>query len=133
MKKFVVFILSILYITTSSGATLHMHYCMGKLVELGLWKKQDKECGNCGMTNTAKASNDDCCKDEHKEVKGEKDQKLVSASVGHVLLSSEALSPSSIVLPEVYVPSAILENPVSNAPPRSSKVAYYLLNCIFLI
>ncbi len=132
MKKFIVFILSILYITTSSGATLHMHYCMGKLVELGLWKEEGKECENCGMTKKSKASND-CCKDEDKEVKGEKDQKLVNASVNQILQSGEALNASHAVLPDVYVPSSALENPSSNAPPRSSKVNYYILNCIFRI
>lgn len=130
MKKFLVFILSILYITTSSGATLHMHYCMGKLVELSLSKKEDRKCDNCGMIK--KASND-CCKDEHKEVKGEKDQKLVNVSVNQILLPGEALNASYTDLPDVYVPSAILENPSSNAPPRSSKVNYYILNCIFRI
>jgi hypothetical protein len=36
MKKFITAILAVLYLGTSSGATIHMHYCMGKLAEWGL-------------------------------------------------------------------------------------------------
>lgn len=132
MKKFLVLILSILYLGTSSGATLHMHYCMGKLVELGLWQKEDGKCGKCGMNKSAKADKN-CCKDQKQKVKGEKDQKLVSVSVNQILLSGEAVPASYAVLPDVYVTSPVLENPQGNAPPRSRKVDYYILNCIFRI
>jgi hypothetical protein len=131
MKKAVVLLLSILYITTSSGATLHLHYCMGELVELGLWKNDNNKCENCGMTKSGKSG--DCCKDDHKQVKGEKDQKLVNTTINQIVLSGEALAASYTLPANVNVPSAILENPSSNAPPRSSKIDYYILNCTYRI
>ena len=32
MKKAIVSILAVLYLCSSAGATVHLHYCMGKLV-----------------------------------------------------------------------------------------------------
>jgi len=132
MKKFIVLILSILYITTSSGATLHVHYCMGKLAGLDLWEKEAGKCGKCGMKKSARAGKN-CCSDQKQKVKGEKDQKLVNTSVNQILQAGEAVNASYAVLPDVYVTSPALENPRSNAPPFSSKVGYYILNCTFRI
>ncbi|MBK6990321.1 MAG: hypothetical protein IPH34_00115 [Chitinophagaceae bacterium] len=36
MKKFITAILAVLYISTSTGAMVHMHYCMGQLADWGL-------------------------------------------------------------------------------------------------
>ena len=47
MKKFITAILAVLYLGTSSGATIHMHYCMGKLADWGLGHKNSKTCGQC--------------------------------------------------------------------------------------
>ena len=66
MKRFVVSILAILYLATASGATVHLHYCMGKLVGASLMQHEDHKCGRCGMK---KKTNNGCCKDEHKIIK----------------------------------------------------------------
>jgi hypothetical protein len=49
MKKLFVAILAILYLSTSTGATLHVHYCMGRLAGWGLGHNNSKTCGKCGM------------------------------------------------------------------------------------
>ena len=67
MKKFVTAILAVLYLGTSTGATVHMHYCMGKLADWGLGHNKSKTCGNCGMEKSEEKDNG-CCKDEHKFV-----------------------------------------------------------------
>src|SRR6266516_5502726 len=75
MKKFLVFILSLVYLTGSTGATVHMHYCMGKLIGWSLQhdsKKKD-QCRKCGMKNSTNKKG--CCKDEQKHIQIEKDQK----------------------------------------------------------
>lgn len=132
MKKLIVFILSFVYIVASSGATLHLHYCMGKLVQLGLQHESANNCENCGMSKKSKAGKN-CCKDEHKLIKSEKDQKLTANTLNQILLAGDALTTLNTQLPEVFVYSAILENPSGNAPPRSGKVDPYILNCTFLI
>jgi hypothetical protein len=49
MKKLIVAILSLLYICTSTGATVHMHYCMGKLADWDFGHNTSKTCSGCGM------------------------------------------------------------------------------------
>src|SRR5688572_30125687 len=78
MKKLVVTILAFLYLSASVGATVHLHYCMDKLVNVGLWHKEEKQCGKCGMEKSDE-NNKGCCKDEHKQVKLENDHKGTSA------------------------------------------------------
>ena len=74
MKKALALILAFLYAGSSTGATFHMHYCMGKLVEVALWHGEVKPCNQCS-TGHSKACAKKCCRDEHKTVKLEKDQK----------------------------------------------------------
>ena len=68
MKKLFVAILALLYISTSSGAVVHLHYCMGKLAGWGFGDNKSKACGGCGMEKTDEKDNG-CCKDEHKFLK----------------------------------------------------------------
>ena len=79
MKKFLTAILAVLYITTSTGATIHMHYCMGKMSDWSLDSKDSKSCGKCGMKTSTKKGKG-CCHDEHKFVKNNSDQKVSEAS-----------------------------------------------------
>ena len=80
MKRLLVTILAILYLGTSTGATIHMHYCMGKLVDMKLWHSGRDKCGNCGMKKS-KACAKKCCKDEHKLVKLEKDHRKAAENI----------------------------------------------------
>ncbi len=72
MKKIIVAILALLYITTSTGATIHMHYCMGELADWGIGLNDSKTCGKCGMDKSDEKDNG-CCNDEQKQVKLETD------------------------------------------------------------
>ncbi|HEY4206556.1 MAG TPA: hypothetical protein VGM31_07085, partial [Puia sp.] len=80
MKKVLVTILAFLYLSTSMGATVHLHYCMGKLVGWGLLDNGGKACLSCGMLKQAAGDGcmvamKGCCHDEQKLIKNEKDQK----------------------------------------------------------
>lgn len=132
MKKFLGLILAILYMGSSTGATLHLHYCMGKLVKVQLWHKEDNKCSHCG-TGAGKLCARSCCKDEHKTVKLEKDQKATENAIHLSDLAAIATPVSYIGVSQVYPVSIIEEYPVSNAPPRSSKVPSHIANCIFRI
>jgi len=130
MKKFLVTILALVYLTASSGATINFHYCMGKLVNWDLSHKSKSKCNNCGME---KAGHKGCCHDEQKQVKIEKDQKATESSFQLIEMVATALLPSHIELPSFQISSVTEENPVSNAPPRNNGVAVYILNRTFLI
>ncbi|WP_200864732.1 hypothetical protein [Arcticibacter svalbardensis] len=45
MKKFFVTLFVVFYLGVSSGATMHFHYCMGQLVDMGL-EMDGKESAN---------------------------------------------------------------------------------------
>lgn len=131
MKKFFITIFAFLYISSSTGATVHFHYCMGELVQLGLWHSETNKCGECGMEkNNAKPNS--CCKDEYKLVKVEKDQKA-TAAIEILQLIALAAPVSIIELPAHNFSSVIEDNPVNHAPPRRDTIAVYIRNCVFRI
>lgn len=132
MKKFITAILAVLYLGTSSGATIHMHYCMGKLADWGLGHQKSKTCGNCGMEKSDKKDNG-CCKDEHKFLKDDSAQKVTEGNLQLIQLMATALPSANIHLPELALPSLTEESPNSNAPPRTQGVPVYIRNCVFRI
>ena len=108
-----------------------MHYCMGELVDWDFSHHKDKNCSNCGMKES---ESNGCCEDKQKLLKIDTEQKIADAAFQLPLFtSSPALVNPSFELTLAYVPSLIEEHPISNAPPRSSGIAVYTRNCIFLI
>ena len=132
MKKFLIAILAFLYISSSTGATLYMHYCMGELASAGLGNLTTKTCDNCGMEKAGQKGKD-CCKDESKFFKGQIDQ-AATVSVYHLLQPiAIALPVSYFEIPSGDICSIAAEYPISHAPPQISSVAVYIRNCVFLI
>lgn len=66
MKKLLFTLLACFYLGISSGATVHFHYCMGELVNLGLTKAQKDKCEFCGMPKE-EGQKKACCSDETKQ------------------------------------------------------------------
>ena len=131
MKRFLVTILALVYLFTSTGATVHMHYCMGQLVNWGLWHGHSSgECDYCGMDKNQK---DNCCKDEHKFIKNNNDQKIAEAaftllpsfSLGETATFSEYTAPVIASVSETHL--------LPNAPPGTNGIAIYIIKCVFRI
>ena len=61
MKDLITSILLVIYVTFSTGATLHIHYCMGEFVKVSFANTNSGVCEKCGMANHNDNSN--CCKD----------------------------------------------------------------------
>lgn len=140
MKKFLVTILALVYLTASVGATVNMHYCMDKLVAWGLGQEKPgkKSCPYCGMAKTSQdkhcgKESKGCCKDEQKIVKLENDQKISDASFQFSQVPFESISPVFSDYSFEYVSSLTEEYPLSHAPPRTQNVALFVLNCDFRI
>lgn len=131
MKKILIAILSILYIGTASGATVQLHYCMGELVNLSIGHDESNACDNCGMEKDGAGKND-CCKDEQKQIKLEKDQK-VAESFQAMQLIATAVPVSAIAYTLPNVTSVTEQNPCSNAPPLTDATSLYIRNCTFRI
>lgn len=140
MKKFLVTILALVYLTASVGATVNMHYCMDKLVAWGLGQEKTgkKSCSYCGMAKTSQdkhcsKESKGCCKDEQKIVKLENDQKISDASFQFSQIPVEAITPVFSDYSFEYVSSLTEEYPLTHAPPRTQNVALFVLNCDFRI
>ncbi len=130
MKKFLATILAFVYLIASSGATVHLHYCMGKLMRLDFSHGQGAKCGTCGME---KKDQKECCKDKQKVFQIEKDQKAAEFSFRFLNISSNAVAVVFANLPFVYPLSVIAGNPATNAPLRPGKVPVFILNRVFRI
>ena len=111
------------------GATVHLHYCMNEFVGWSLIQNKNEECGKCGM----KEKDNGCCKDEHKFIKNNSDQKTAESGFQLIKLIAVALPVYFVEIPTVNFPSVTEENPISHALPRSCGVAVYIRNCVFLI
>jgi hypothetical protein len=118
--------------STSIGASIHVHYCMGRITDWGFEQNDAKTCGKCGMEKSIKKSNG-CCKDEYKYLKNNTDQKNLTTDFQMAQQEGVAVPVSFYELPSVDFPSVTEENPISHAPPRDCGVAVYIRNCVFRI
>jgi len=133
MKKFLTTILAFLYLSTSMGATIHLHYCMGKLVSWGLLNNSSTKCSNCGMEKSNNSVDKGCCKDEVKQIKDDKDQKLTS---NFTQLSKSVTEVLTVGFPNYLVSLPAIsfkENPNAHAPPRSFFTSLNIIYCVFRI
>ena len=132
MKKVLTTILAFVYLATSMGATIHLHYCMGKLTSWGLIDHESKNCAQCGMVKQSSASQSltakmDCCKDEHKQIKTDNEQKQFPSEFFKYnnSLQAVALYESSVVNIKAF--SSTIEYPNTNAPPLLGKLPLFVL------
>ena len=132
MKKFLILILTFAYFASTSGATVYMHYCMGKMVEWNVIGNKKEKCPSCGMDKNKK-NDKDCCKDEHKQVKVDEDHYTSYVAFQAMQIAAAALPVSFIEIPAITFSSITEENPTSNAPPQSRGIAIYKRNCVFRI
>lgn len=130
MKKVLLTILAFIYLANISGATLQLHYCMGKLVRVGLIPEKQSQCSHCGMDKALKQAKD-CCKDEQKKVSSEKDQKAIIAAYKSIKNTAAETPVLYSAFKPVFHPSAAVNFPVSHAPPAS--VPLHILYCSYLI
>jgi hypothetical protein len=125
MKRFFIFILSILYLSTSFGASINLHYCKDKLVDFSILAKKNKTCSNCGMEKKENEDNS-CCKDEQKS-------KNAPQFLFHLQNGNVAIANSFYELQDPCIPLATAIDHFSHAPPRPNKIDSYILHCTFLI
>ncbi|MFL9483102.1 HYC_CC_PP family protein [Chitinophagaceae bacterium LWZ2-11] len=131
MKKLFVFILSIVYLTASNGATVHLHYCMGKAIAADFAKDEKKQCDKCGMTKKAKKG---CCKDEQKEVKISQDQTAQAFAASINLNVPQDIQVIHYNLSyDAYYTSGSIQHPRSHAPPLIASTPLFILNRSILI
>lgn len=127
MKKLVVSILAVFYLASAVGATVHLHYCMDKLINWSLTKADGDKCDKCGMKKDG-----GCCKDELKLVKNNTDQKTAEAIQIPQFVTNES-QPPFINTSEFYFSFSIIKKLVSHAPPISSDDDKLIRICVLRI
>jgi|SRR5580693_8693558 hypothetical protein len=132
MKKVLATILAFVYLSSSMGATIHLHYCMGKLASWSLVNHERKNCERCGMVKKTTSSqnmadNKDCCRDEYKQIKTDKDQQLFPSEYFKYNNLTQAITLSESSLESIKVFSFPIEFPSTNAPPLFDKVSRFIV------
>lgn len=127
MKKFFLSILTLMYMTVSSGVAMEIHYCMGKEAGVDYYALQEKKhCGKCGM----KEKKGGCCTDEHKFFKLEDSHKQASNDIsfysGDIALVNEA----PVFDWNIPVSSATSSIHI-NSPPDDHGPSVCVMNCVF--
>ena len=111
---------------------MNLHFCKGSLADWSFWNKNEKKtCIKCGMEKKDSSSKG-CCKDEHKWIKIQDDQK-----VNFLSTDFSNLQPAEAVhfysnQPFYFLNSVALVSQ-NNALLRSSVVPIYKYNCVFRI
>ena len=126
MKKLAIAILAFLYLGTASGATVSIHYCMGKFVEWGFGHSTTEKCSSCGMFKSLDKKN--CCQDENKLIKLDNDHKSSVIFFSFLQLSSPAFIHSCNLIFGDNTFSLIENYPVVNAPPRAIAEDTFIVN-----
>lgn len=128
MKKLVVIFLLLVYGITSSGTTISLHYCCGKLDDISFSTVFEKE---CAMDNKG-VSKKRCCDNKHVELKLKADQEPAAKwlQVQKTLSSPVAISAHFIT----SEPKFILQQPATNGPPESiAAIPLFVKNRMFRI
>jgi hypothetical protein len=135
MKRFIAVILAFIYMSTAMGATVQLHYCMGKLVEWELGNRKKDHCSVCGMKKSAvnATSKKKCCEDQYKEIKLKNDHRTPESAGSLIFPVLEATQVATYTFDAAPVTSLAVTFPVAQAPPGTSSIPVFLLNCNFRI
>lgn len=118
---------------SATGATIHLHYCMGKLVEWGFWKNKSKNCDNCGMDKKS-TGYADCCKDDHKQFKLDDNQKITVVDFKWMPQHKTLLTHFPVTQTfNIEIVPVLEKKYLTHAPPRIQNIPVFLRNCVFLI
>ena len=133
MKKIIFTLLTFFYLGTSSGFAVHLHYCMGMLVETSLVENTLDDCGNCGMERSLTDDNG-CCSEEYQQLKVDNKKDEESFRLNVLKGMDTTLLPAFFELPIfLQLANSAADYPLVNSPPKAAKVPVYLRNCVFRI
>lgn len=126
MKKVLIATLAIIYLTVSSGVSMTIHYCMGKVSSVELLTHTEK-CGKCGMK-----TNSGCCKDEVKVFKIDDSHKLITNDI-KIFTPVSIVNNSTIFFEPIFLNTPITSDFKNHSPPISQGISLCILNSVFRI
>ena len=126
MKKLLAIMLMVVYGLSSTGATINLHYCCGKLHDISFSSTQGKTCP------TKTVSSKGCCDNKHVQLKLKGDQEPAAKWIS---ASKDLAAP--VTIPTYYVMVLTHDTPVNEyatGPPRiRSSVPLFVQHCTYLI
>ena len=131
MQKFLLSILTLLYMASTTGAMLESHFCMGRLADWSIGHSAGEQCGLCGMQKSEEKDNS-CCSDEESFFKVTDDQKA-PGSIATPSIPSEATLPSHTACHVNELTRPLAHLPVVHAPPGSPGTPRHVLISVFRI
>ncbi|MBO9730820.1 MAG: hypothetical protein J7623_19425 [Chitinophaga sp.] len=129
MKRFFAILFAVLYTTLTSGFTINVHYCMGKLAGIDLQETEAHECRICKMP----AKGMDCCKDESKFCKVTESHQAAKALQQNFSLNIALELPVKTLAAPILAESNIPAGNYHHDPPDLHKTPIFIRNCTFLI
>lgn len=130
MKKGILAISFLCYMTLTCGVVVNLHFCMDRLASVQVFGEKADHCGQCGM---AMHEDNDCCHDEVKVIKLEQDQNK-TASPDYTIPALSALAFfSSVYMNAPVLPEAYSVVPVVHSPPLLTGQDIYMRINVFRI
>jgi hypothetical protein len=126
MKKIVVIALLLVYGLSSTGATVHLHFCCGKLDDISFSSTNSKICSTKTFSSTKK-----CCDSKHIELKVKADQEPGAKWIAACKVFTTQCPASYYGFTPTH---KIPVNALATGPPlRVSAVPLFIQHCIYLI
>ncbi|MFN4974284.1 MAG: HYC_CC_PP family protein [Bacteroidota bacterium] len=126
MKKLLLFCFSLLFIAASSGASLNIHYCRGKVSAVSLSILPPPSCA-CGKKAPKKA----CCKTETKLVKMQEDARQPVFTNDHSFPQSLSLPLQPIKVADHFYAVDVSKYILETGPPGASAIPLFLRHRVF--
>jgi hypothetical protein len=126
MKKCLLFMIMLVYGLSSSGMSVKLYYCCGKLERITFSSKFETTCAGKEKTSVT-----ECCDKKEVDLKVKADQEPTSKQVNFV--SSHVITTAFQVTAQAVHLSEARLNPFGNGPPLSSPLPLFIKNSVFRI
>jgi len=126
MKKFLVILLLLAYGFSSTGMTVSLHYCCGKLKGVDWAPVKEKDCGR-----QHKMGSKPCCETKQISSKQKGEQEQAQFFFKQVKTFTEFVRPSSELTVEKPIRQRL--SPVAFAPPPLALPPLFVLHCVYRI
>ncbi len=132
MRQFLVSILALVYLVTSTGAIMHTHFCMGELADWSLWEKNEgSSCSKCGMESGVPSEG--CCSNESQWIKIEDEQKAAFTNFDFTPIQDVESNFITGLNYSYHFSEGACFIPQNHAPPNISFSKIYKFICVLLI
>lgn len=80
MKRFLFLLIHLGFFVSTSGGTIYLHKCMGKVIEVNFYHSDEDKCDQCGMATSSDDNGQKCCSVQTKTFKTQTDLSFFSVA-----------------------------------------------------